>query len=227
MVRAASRGQLLLVRRIVVVLKPRFAVAAAGAIALLGLAGCQKNPLLVKRSVCPAVAVPTYAGDVTLFGATGGRDATDVDVVATITNVRDTCAETPNTLSTTITYDVVARRLNTIGARSVTLPVFATIVQGGNLIVSKEIAAVTISFADGQARAIARGGARAAVARSSAELDPKTQARVSRIRKAGDIDAAIDPLADPTVRAAIRASTFEVLVGFQLDDAGLAYNVTK
>ena len=39
----------------------------AGVIAFVLLAGCQKNQLLVKRSVCPAVAVPNYTGDLTTF----------------------------------------------------------------------------------------------------------------------------------------------------------------
>jgi hypothetical protein len=34
-------------------------------------------------------------------------------------------------------------------------------------------------------------------------------------------------MSDPQVRAAVRAASFEVLVGFQLDDAALAYNVGK
>ena len=42
---------------------PVLALAAAAVM----LSGCQKNLLLVKRSSCPAVAVPFYAGDVTLF----------------------------------------------------------------------------------------------------------------------------------------------------------------
>ncbi len=206
-------------------LNPRFVVAAV--VAVLALSGCQRNPLVVKRSACPAVAVPTYAGDMTTFSGTGGRDAADVDVAASITNVRATCVEGPSTLSTDVTYDVVARRMTTAGPRTVMFPVFASIVQGGNLIVSKEIGQVSVSFADGQLRAVGRGGSRAAVARSAAQLAPAVQARVSRKRKAGDADAAIDPLADPEVRAAVRAATFEVLVGFQLDEAGLAYNVTK
>ena len=38
---------------------------------------------------------------------------------------------------------------------------------------------------------------------------------------------AVVVLAPPQVRAAVRAASFEVLVGFQLDDASLAYNVGK
>jgi hypothetical protein len=204
-------------------------IAALALLAALVAAGCQRNPLLVKRSPCPAVAVPTYAGDVTLFrpGAAPGADAASIDVVAAITNLRETCTETEASFRTDVTYDVLATRLNVAGARTVTLPVFATVVQGGNLLVSKEVAAVEISFADGQARATGRGGARANVARAAASLPPEIQAKVSRRRKAGDLDAASDPLAEPEVRAALRAASFELLVGFQLGEAALAYNVTK
>ena len=46
-------------------------------------------------------------------------------------------------------------------------------------------------------------------------------------RKAGDVDAALDPMADPQVRAAVQAATFEMLVGFQLTEEQLAYNATR
>ena len=200
-----------------------FLALAAG----LALAGCQKNPLKVQRSPCPAVAIPTYTGDITQFRPGTAPDAANVELVATITNVRETCGETDANLTSDITYDVLATRTSTAGPRSVTLPVFASVVQGGNLLGSKQIGGVVISFADGQARATGRGGARASVARSAASLPPEIQAKLSRKRKAGDLDAASDPMADPEVRAALRAASFEVLVGFQLDEASLAYNVTK
>ncbi|NJC07676.1 hypothetical protein [Polymorphobacter fuscus] len=192
-----------------------------------GVAGCQRNPLMVKRSPCPAVAVPTYLGDATIFGAGGSADARNIDMVATITNVRETCLEGDEKLTTDISFDVVARRSETGPARTVSLPVFATIVQGGNLVVSKQMTNVTVSFAEGQARAIGSGGVRTNVARSATALSPELQAKINRKRKPTDPDAAVDPLADPQVRAALRAASFEVLLGFQLDDAGLAYNVTK
>jgi hypothetical protein len=34
-------------------------------------------------------------------------------------------------------------------------------------------------------------------------------------------------MADPEVKAALRAASFEVLLGFQLDDRALAYNIAK
>lgn len=197
-------------------------------LALLALSGCQKNLLLVKRSVCPAVAVPNYAGDVTLFapGDTSG-DARAMDVTATITDLRGNCVEGTDQLTTAVNFKVVARRNNPAGARTVTLPFFASVVQGGNLLVSKQLGSVTVSFADGQIRGEGAGAANARVSRAAAQLPAEIQDRISRKRKAGDLDAATDPLADPEVRAAVRAASFEVLVGFQLNDQALAYNVTK
>ena len=58
-------------------------------------------------------------------------------------------------------------------------------------------------------------------------LPADIQARISRQRKPDEPDALVDPLADPQVRAAVRAASFEVLVGFQLDDPSLAYNIAK
>ncbi len=160
---------------------------AAAAAALAVLAGCQHNPLLVQRSACPAVAVPNFTGDTTLFRG-DGTAASDIDVVAVVTNVRGVCADAGDRLGTNISFDVVARRTATAGARTVTLPFFASVVQGGNLLVSKQIGAVTVTFADGQARAPGdsacpcRGRPRrdAAQRRDGQEGQPRAQARRSR-----------------------------------------------
>ncbi len=208
-----------------IVLVHRFRAAAAVA-GLALLAGCQHSPLEVTRSVCPAVAVPNYTGDTTLFT---GNDtaATDIDVVAAITNVRGICADSGPRLATNVSFDVVARRSTAAGARSVTFPIFASVVQGGNLLVSKQVGAVTVAFPAGQARATASGHAHAEVDRAATVLAPAIARKVNRQRKPGDLDAATDPLADPEVKAAVRAATFEVLVGFQLSDEALAYNAAK
>lgn len=191
------------------------------------LAGCQRNPLMVKRSPCPAVAVPTYLGDATSFSAGGAADARNIDVVATLTNVRETCLEGADRLITDVRFDIIARRSEAGPARSLTLPVMTTVVQGGNLVLSKSVARVVVTFAEGTTRGTGSGGVRTSVARSATTLSAEIQAKISRKRKPTDTDAAIDPLADPQVRAALRAASFEVLVGFQLDEAGLAYNVSK
>ena len=63
--------------------------------------------------------------------------------------------------------------------------------------------------------------------RAEATLPEDIRRRITRKRKAGEADAAIDPLAQPDVRAAVARATFEVLVGFQLTDQQLAYNATR
>lgn len=197
------------------------------ALAALALAGCNNNPLLVKRSPCPAVALPVYTNTVTLFRPNTAPDTNNVDLTAVITNVRTNCSEAEAIISGTATYDVIARRTDTAEARSVTFPVFASIVQGGDLIVSKQLGQVTLDFSAGQALAQSRNTVYGRVDREAASLDAETQKIINRKRKPGDPDAAVDPLADPQVRAAMRAASFEVLIGFQLSDAQLAYNVTK
>lgn len=195
------------------------------ALALL-LAGCERNPLIVSRSACPAVAVAAHVGDVTLFRR-AGTDAADIDAVATITNVREDCTETGDQFVTRITFDVVTRRNDAGEARQISLPVFAAVVQAGNLIDAKEITNVGVNFAAGQARAVGQGTVTAAVSRRAASVSQEILARINRNRKPGDIDAATDPMADPEVRAAMRSASFEVLLGFQIDERTLAYNVAK
>lgn len=209
----------------------RFVRLGLPALAGLALAACDNNPLVVNRSSCPAVAVAAYAGDISLFrpaaAAATAADAANLDLIATITNVRDECTETPEFFVSRVTYDVVARRTDTAAARSVTLPVFVAVVQAGNLVDAKQIAQVQVNFAAGQERALASGTATANVSRRAAAVSDEILAKINRDRKPGEIDAATDPMADPEVRAALRAASFEVLLGFQLDDRALAYNVAK
>jgi len=179
------------------------------------------------RSPCPVVAVPEYTGDVTVFSAPGRTDSGAIDVTATITNVRSTCDDGAEKLYTVADFDVLARRTDTRGARTVELPYFSTVVRGGTAVVAKRVGTVTIQFADGQERA--QGHARAAsyVDRAEATLPADIRERLTRKRKAGDEDAAIDPLSQPDVRNALARASFELLVGFQLTEQQLAYNATR
>ena len=63
--------------------------------------------------------------------------------------------------------------------------------------------------------------------RADASLPADIREQITRKRKAGDPDAALDPLADPAVRAALQRATFELLVGFQLSQDQLSYNATR
>ena len=180
------------------------------------------------RTVCPAVGVPDYTGDITTFRVPGDTSAANMDVTATITNLRSTCDENAgDRVYTNATFDVLARRSDSRGARQVTLPYYAVVLRGGSSVVTKRVGQVTLSFADGQERAQARAQAGGYVDRAEATLPQDIRDQITRERKAGEDDAAVDPLSDPAVKAAVARATFELLVGFQLTEQQLAYNATR
>jgi len=200
------------------------------------LAGCSKDGELdlgagvgvnVTRSGCPAVAVPDGTGDITLFNPTNSQDANAIDVVANITNIRPTCNEGGEKIYSQASFDVQARRNDARGARTVTLPYFTSVLQGGSAVVAKRVGQVTVQFADGQQRASATGQASSYIDGASARLPADIVAKITKKRKPGDPDAALDPMADPEVRAAVVRSSFEMLIGFQLTEDQLRYNVTR
>lgn len=205
------------------------------ALALLPIvASCTKEDdfdvsggLNVVRSTCPAVAIPAYTGDVSLFTPPQSQDARALDVSASITNLRTSCDQTGDVVHTKVTFDVVARRASPNGARDVVLPYFSTVMRAGTKIMSKQESQVLVHFADGQYRATGTAGAGADIQKSLATLPAIAQQRIHRKRKASDADASIDPLADPKIKAAINEANFELLVGFQLTDDQLKYNATR
>ena len=207
--------------------------AAFASLLSLALAACSGDGELTAlgiqttRSACPIVAIPAATGDVTLFNPPASRDAAAIDVVANITNLRGTCNETGQYIVSTASFDVYAQRRNAQGAREVVVPYFATVVQGGTNVVSKRIGRVALRFENGQYRASSRGSATGQVLRSAATLPAEVRRQITRERKAGDVDAAIDPMADPAVRTAVQRASFEFLVGFQLTQEQLAYNATR
>ena len=214
----------------------KFLTALGGAAAVLAVAGCAKNNdidvsggvgITATRSLCPAVAVPVHTGDITLFDPATSRDARAVDVVAMITNVHAQCNDQGERIYQLASFDVVATRRDAGPARSVTLPYFGTVVQGGTAVVAKRLGQVTVTFPAGQVRGTGRGEASAYVDRTAATLPGDIQQRITRRRKAGDEDAAIDPLSIPEVRAAVQRASFELLVGFQLTQDQLEYNVRR
>src|SRR5690606_10350658 len=99
--------------------------------------------------------------------------------------------------------DVLARRNNVMGVRQVTLPYFVTVLRGGSTVTSKRVGSVTVTFANGQERAQAAGQGVAYIDRAAATLPEDIRERITRKRKPGDPDAAVDPLADPEVKEAI------------------------
>lgn len=213
----------------------KVSIAATAAIFLgLVLAGCAGKGELdgtggisAVRSACPSVAVPAATGDVTLFDPAGSTDAAAIDVVAAITNLRSTCNDAGDQIATAVTFDVLARRTRTQAARDLTLPFFTVVVRGGSAVVAKRVGHVALHFDAGQARAQAQGSAATQVTRAAATLPDDVKKQLTRKRKAGDEDAATDPLTQPDIRQAVLRATFEALVGFQLTDPQLKYNATR
>lgn len=214
----------------------KFLAMLCGTAAVVAVAGCAKDNeieltggvgITASRSACPAVAVPMHTGDITLFDPATSRDAAAIDIVAAITNLTPQCNDQGEKVYQLASFDVVATRRDAGPARTVTLPYFGTVVQGGTAVVAKRLGQVTVTFPEGQVRGTGRGEASAYVDKAAATLPADIQERITRRRRAGDQDAAIDPLALPEVRAAVQRTSFELLVGFQLTPEQLEYNVRR
>ena len=208
--------------------------AALAALIPLGIAACSTpngeitdTGITATRSACPAVAIPAATGDITLFNPEGSRDASAIDVVANITNLRSTCDETGDAIVTRVTFDVQAQRRDGRGAREVVIPYFIVAVQGGTNVQAKSVSRVGLRFADGALRASTSAQATGQVTRAAVTLPAEVREQITRRRKPGDPSAAIDPMADPVVREAVRKASFGMLVGFQLTQDQLVYNATR
>ena len=214
----------------------QFKKSTAIILAALTLAGCKtdtefddRGGFKIARSACPAAAIATYTGDVTLFDPPANLTVEAIDVTANITNLQQSCDEASKNPQVQVIagFDVEARRSKAGPARSVTLPWFATVLRAGTQLESKQVGQVTINFADGQLRGSGHASATAMVSRAAATLPPEILKRINRKRKSGDADAALDPMNEPTVRDAVNKANFELLVGFQLTESQLAYNASR
>ena len=179
------------------------------------------------RSDCPILGVPAGTGDITLFNPPESRDSRAIDVTATITDLRANCVESGNDVVSTATFNVVALRTQPGPARQVVLPYFDTAVQGGSRVVAKRIGQVALNFPAGGLHASAQVHATVRVNRSVATLPANVAQMLTRPRKAGQADAAVDPLSDPSVRTAVADATFEHLIGFEMTPDQLKYNATR
>ena len=208
----------------------------AALLALTLLAGCRHagdvtsdngGGIYAVRSVCPIVGVPAATGDITLFNPSGSTDSRAIDVTAALTQVRANCQDSGNDVVSTVTFTVTGLRRDAGPARQVILPYFDVALRGGNAIAAKQVGAVALDFPAGSQHATTRGQASIRVSRYAATLPANVRQILTRPRKAGEADAAIDPLADPGVRAAVANATFEHLVGFELTQDQLKYNATR
>ena len=201
--------------------------------ALVLLAACGRSGeiedggIYTIRSACPQVAIPAATGDITLFSPAGSTDATAIDVEAAITNVRANCQDTGADVISVASFDVVANRRDAAEARQVVLPYFDVVVQAGERVVAKRVGAVALNFPAGSLQAQTAGQATVRISRSAATLPENIRELLSRRRRVGDTDAAVDPMSDPAVREAVARASFQHLVGFQLTPEQLRYNATR
>ncbi|MCL6684201.1 hypothetical protein [Sphingomonas alba] len=204
------------------------ALAAIASLSACKTAGTLDDTgVYVTRSSCPQVGIPAGTGDITLFNPATSKDASAIDVVATITNLRASCTEDATNVVSTATFDVVATRRDAGEARQVTLPYYDVIAQGGSDVVAKKVGYVALNFPAGSVRAQTSAQVTGRVNRGAAALPEDVRAELTRKRKPGEADAAVDPLADPRIRDAVARATFEQLIGFQLTQDQLRYNATR
>jgi hypothetical protein len=209
-------------------------IVALAAIILLG--ACRSTGQLTSengggvyavRSACPIPAVPAGTGDITLFNPQGSTDSRAIDVTAAITDLRATCQDAGNDVVSTATFTVVALRRDPGPARQVVVPYFDVALRGGSQIAAKQIGQAVLNFAAGDAHAWTRLQATVRVNRASATLPANVRAILTRPRKSGEAEAAVDPLSDPAVQKAVANATFEHLVGFELTQDQIRYNATR
>ena len=179
------------------------------------------------RSTCPLVGVPAGTGDITLFNPEGSTDSRAIDVTATITDLRSTCQDAGNDVVSTATFTVVALRSAPGPARQVILPYFDVALRGGSDVAAKRIGQLALNFKPGGVHAWTRVQATVRVNRGAASLPDNVRRILTQPRKAGEADAATDPLADPSIRTAVANATFEHLIGFQMTRDQLKYNATR
>src|SRR5438309_3073259 len=215
---------------------PTVKLRLAALVALTQLSACRHagdvtsengGGIYAVRSTCPIAAIPTGTGDVTLFNPAGSTDARAIDVSAAITQLRSFCQDSGNDVVSTVTFTVTALRRDAGPARQVVLPYFDVALRGGNVVAAKQVGAVALNFPAGSQHATTSARATVRVNRGAAALPQNVQQILTRPRKSGEANAAIDPLAEPGVRAAVANATFEHLVGFQLTQDQLKYNATR
>ena len=208
----------------------------AALVALTLLCGCRRAGELTPengggvyavRSACPIPGIPAGTGDITLFNPSNSTDSRAIDVSASISNLRANCNETGVDVVSTATFTVVGLRRDAGPARQVVVPYFVVALRGGSQIAAKQVGQVVLNFAAGDIHAYTRVQATVRVNRASATLPANVRDILTRPRKAGEAEAAVDPMADPAVSKAVANATFEQLVGFQLTQDQLKYNATR
>ena len=179
------------------------------------------------RSDCPIAGVLAGTGDMTLFNPQNTNDSRAIDVTAAITDLRASCQDVGTDVISTATFTIVGLRREGGSARQVVLPYFNVALRGGQTIAAKQIGQAVLNFRAGDVHSYARVQATVRVNRGAAALPANVREILTRPRKSGEAEAAVDPMSDPAVAKAVAEATFEQLVGFQLTPGQIKYNATR
>ena len=179
------------------------------------------------RSDCPIPGVLAGTGDLTIFNPQDTSDSRAIDVTAAITDLRASCQDVGENVISTATFTIVGLRRDAGPARQVVLPYFNVALRGGQTIAAKQIGQAVLNFAAGDIHSYARVQATVRVNRGAAALPANVREILTRPRKSGQAEAAVDPLSDPAVAKAVAEATFEQLIGFQLTPGQIKYNATR
>jgi hypothetical protein len=179
------------------------------------------------RSACPIPGIPAATGDITLFNPPESTDSRAIDVTAAITGLRASCQDSASDVVSTVTFTVVGLRRDAGPARQVALPYFNVALRGGQTVAAKQVGQAVLNFAAGNVHASTQVQATIRVNRGAATLPANVRQILTKPRKAGEADAAVDPMADPAIQQAVANATFEQLIGFQLSQEQLKYNATR
>lgn len=179
------------------------------------------------RSDCPIAGIPAGTGDITLFNPPTSLASTAIDVTATITDLRATCQDTGSDIVSTATFTIVGLRRDSGAARQVVLPYFDVALRGGSDIAAKQVGRAVLNFDAGDLHSWVRLQTTIRVNRSAAALPQNVRDILTRPRKAGEAEAAVDPMTEPGVARAVANATFEHLVGFELTQDQIKYNATR
>lgn len=200
-------------------------IGLAAVAAPLLLAGCASNPLEVTRTLCPATAVPQHTGTLTLFSPATSRSADAVVATASIFNLTNQCNEGGAKVASNLRFVIGAQRPNAAAEQTITVPYFVAVVKEGETLLSKQVYEATLTFPAGSVRAEAVQTVQAVVDRAEAlaAAGPAPGAEKKKKRKRGE---PVEP-EDLFFDAKPKASGFEILVGFQLTDAQVHYNITQ
>ena len=179
------------------------------------------------RSDCPIPGVLAGTGDMTLFNPQDTSDSRAIDVTAAITDLRASCQDVGADVISTATFTIVGLRRDAGPARQVVLPYFNVALRGGQTIAAKQIGQAVLNFGARDIHSYVRVQATVRVNRGAAALPANVREILTRPRKAGQAEAAVDPMSDPAVAKAVAEATFEQLVGFQLTPGQIKYNATR